>query len=141
MVNPDRIAKILLPIKMLRYFPSEPEVYAELVRIVCEMCSEQPAKAEEQARWLAHAMNGGAFTDWPGPREFRALFCSKYRPRDGNEVFSDLYPEGNYPNLPKSALSPPSPLPPGRVATANPKLDAAVRTLAVVKALPSVSKP
>jgi hypothetical protein len=34
------------------------------------------------------------YKEWPGLREVRAVFCSKFKPRDGFDVDSDVYLDG-----------------------------------------------
>ena len=52
------------------------------------------------------------FNEWPGPRELRALYCSRWRPADGVEAYSMLYPSdesgGGFPRDPEL---PPAPEP------------------------------
>lgn len=47
----------------------------------------------EEAEWLAYRANQ-VFSNWPGVRELRALFCKRFRPKDGVEVDSKIFPEG-----------------------------------------------
>src|SRR5690349_7814500 len=73
---------------MLKFFPSDREARAAIVEMICEMASD-----ECQVEWLvARALR--LYNEWPGPRELRAAFCSKFRPRDGINAYSTVYLDG-----------------------------------------------
>jgi hypothetical protein len=54
------------------------------------MCHDQ-----DQGIWLANRM-AKLYSSWPGTREMRIVYCSKFRPLDGVEISgaSDFFPEG-----------------------------------------------
>jgi hypothetical protein len=80
-INVARVADILGGLALLKFFPSDPRAQTQLLALVCQMI-----ESEEQAEWLVRiALN--TWNEWEGPRELRALFCTKYRPRDGVEAF------------------------------------------------------
>jgi hypothetical protein len=72
----------------LSFFPKEPEARAAIAEMVIELANEP-----EEAIWLARRMLT-LYNEWPGPREMRAVFCSRFVPRDGYEVYSAVYPDG-----------------------------------------------
>lgn len=113
MVNVKEISSILADLTVLKFFPTEPRARAGITRIVCEMVDpSNRVSPEDQARWLV-ARIITLFNEWPGPKEMRAVFCSRFRPADGIEALPDMekYPEG----LPSDpALPPLLPPPPAR---------------------------
>jgi hypothetical protein len=72
----------------LRFFPSDPEARIGIAEELAEMASN-----EEQIRWLVKRLPK-LFTEWPAMHEVRAVFCSKFRPKDGIEVYSGVYLDG-----------------------------------------------
>jgi hypothetical protein len=117
---------------LMAFFPGDPEVRAALVDIVMEMC-----ETRDQLDWLvARALK--LYAKWPGIAELRALYCSRWKPLDGVEVYSSIYLDG----IPSERPAPP---PPPRVPrspkpgdiTRDPELDQAVRNLGEQKRLPT----
>lgn len=80
------VARKLAALMALKYFPREPEAQVAIVSIVCRMASKL-----DQIDWLVESALA-VYDDWPGPRELRALFCSRWRPADGIQAYSQLYP-------------------------------------------------
>ena len=72
----------------LNFFPSEENGQISVATIISSMCH-----TVDQARWLVEKMHR-TYNSWPGPLEMRACFCSKFRPIDGFEVGSTIYPDG-----------------------------------------------
>lgn len=72
----------------MKFFPSDEGAKKEIMALIASMCS-----SDEQVAWLANR-TVALHNEWPGPRELRAVLCSKFRPKDGFEVYSDVYPEG-----------------------------------------------
>ena len=98
--------------------------------------------SEEQVRWLIDRMTSGIYAEWPGVHEMRACFCCRYKPKDGINAYSTIYPDG----LPIDPTAPPRPeiaapklkaLPPGHEATADPELEASIQRLAAKCAMPA----
>ena len=116
----------------LAFFPSETEARAAIAEELVKICPNL-----NEARWLM-ARFRQLFNKWPGPRELRAVYCSRNKPRDGYEVVSDHYPDG-VPVPPagselscRPALESPQypALPPGHVITADPMFENDIRELA-----------
>lgn len=114
----------------LKFFPSSA---AAIAQFIAEM-----AENDEQVRWLAKRMPQ-LYNEWPGALEMRAVFCSKFKPRDGIEAYSrdPRYLEGipsererQTPALPAPAMKA---LPPGRVVSGAASVDGAIRDLARAK--------
>lgn len=72
----------------LKFFPSEVEARIGIAEQIAEL-----AHSEEQVRWLVLRVPK-LYQEWPGMREVRAVFCSKFSPRDGVEVYSDVFLDG-----------------------------------------------
>ncbi len=134
MVNVKRATAIIGELALMKYFPSDPDARTALVRIICNMASN-----EEQIRKLVDR-SLALYREWPGINELRACFCSFAKPADGVEAYSEVYIDGiptekeqsrqiEAPELPA--------LPPGAVVTDKPELDAAVVDLAKKKKMPS----
>jgi hypothetical protein len=83
-----KVAEIVGELTLLRYFPADPIARTALVREICDM-----ADTEDQVRWLVTRMLK-LYQVWPGLGEVRATFCSKFKPRDGVERYSEIYTDG-----------------------------------------------
>jgi hypothetical protein len=83
-----KVAEIVGELTLLRYFPADPIARTALVREICDM-----ADTEDQVRWLVTRMLK-LYQVWPGLGEVRATFCSKFKPRDGIERYSEVYADG-----------------------------------------------
>lgn len=126
MVNVKEISSILAGLTVLRFFPAEPTARAGITRIVCEMVDPSNAIApEEQVRWLVRRMTT-LYNEWPGPREMRAVFCSRFKPADGIEALPDIekFPEGlpADPTLPALAPAAPRQIARGEAVTEDAEL-------------------
>ncbi len=89
MVNITVVDEILTGLEILEFYPSDPAKRLLILGEVCEMAHE-----DDQVRWLvrrARRVFGGR---WPGSEELRACFCHRYKPRDGVEAVSAIYPDG-----------------------------------------------
>ena len=116
---------------LMAFFPSDPEVRAGLVAILLEMI-----ETDEQLDWLvSRALR--LYTRWPGVAEIRALYCSRYKPKDGVEGYSETYSDG-YPSE-RPAGPAPSPLPPGREVTADSFFDKELIAAAKLKKFPGAA--
>lgn len=128
-MNPKRVIELLGRLAMLKYFPANNEAVLEgLLDMVSEMCSD-----ESQVEWLVKRMTGGLYCEWPGPQEMRACFCSRYKPKDGLNAYSQVYPDGipasKEHSLKQITGTEMKALPPGHVASADTRLEAAVMIL------------
>ncbi len=115
---------------LMKYFPAGPEPRAAVMDMLSRMC-----RSAHELEWLTRRMNE-LYSEWPGARELRACYCSKFRPVDNKEVFSETYPEGipseraTLPALPAPSTKA---LPPGRTVSAALSVDLAVCDLARAK--------
>lgn len=65
---------------MLRFFPADEFAKAAVMQLL-----ERMAQDAEQVNWLVRTILE-TYDDWPGPRELRAVFCTRYKPADGVEA-------------------------------------------------------
>lgn len=128
MMDYEAVRDLISDLTVMLFFPSEPAARVALIRMVGEM-----AENEDQVRWLVQRMTSGLYNEWPGPGELRAVFCSRFRPRDGLTAYSSVYPDGIPSERP--AAPPLLALPPGHVASIDPELEHAVREVAAAKDL------
>jgi hypothetical protein len=105
-----RAAGKLAELTLMKFFPSEKAARAALVAQVCSF-----ATTNEQVDWLVKRALV-CYNEWPGIRELRALFCSRWKPADGMEAYSMIYPSTeNGGGFPHSTQYGPQPqLTPGR---------------------------
>ena len=128
-MNLKRVLEALAGLAMLKFFPANNEaVLAALARLVVNMC-----ETEQQVEWLVDRMTSGLYQEWPGPLEMRAVYCSRYKPKDGLNAHSQVYPDG----IPASkeartaiAAAEQKALPPGHTVSADDGCEAAVHILA-----------
>lgn len=136
-MNPENILEMLNELRSLPYFPKDEYVMNALIRLCGSMCN-----TEDQVRWLVNRMTSGIYAQWPGVREMRACFVCRYKPKDGVNATSEIYPDG----LPADPSAPPRlgeykqiHLPPGQV-TADLLFQREMESLAVSKAMPKVGR-
>lgn len=131
-------AAAIARLSLMKYFPSGPDSRAALGAVLMEMC-----EYADQALWLAKRMSE-LYSDWPSEHELRAAYCSKYVPRDGREVYSEIYPDGIPSEKPADTPQLP-PAPPRGLLTADPALQnevsLAARHLGRVKRLEAPRAP
>jgi hypothetical protein len=107
----------------LNFFPREEEAKVAIAEMVMDLVN-----TPEEAAWLSRRMVT-LFNDWPGPREMRAVFCSRYRPQDGCEVNSSVYPDG-IPSEKEQRPALPAPNPRSSIASADTELSTAIARIA-----------
>lgn len=66
----------------MKFFPSDPDARIGIAEELIEIASDA-----EQIRWLVLEAPK-LWSAWPGMLEIRALFCSRFQPRDGVEAIS-----------------------------------------------------
>ncbi len=141
MVNVKEISRILADLTALKRFPIEPSARAAITRMACEMADPtNRIPPDQQIRWLVNRMVT-LYNEWPGPKEMRAVFCSRFKPHDGIEALPDMqqFPDG----IPADpALPPLVPAPDlkqiasGETVTADPELAPTFEKLMSKTALP-----
>lgn len=141
-ITPHDIAVIVSELSILQFFPSDKDARTAIAKDFINICPNI-----DEARWLSRRLRQ-LFNEWPGPREVRAVYCSRAKPRDGIEVGSLLYPDGVPTPVPGSELawypaieSTKTPLlPAGHVVSMDLKFENDIRALAAKKDL-NRSKP
>lgn len=141
MMDPEHVISLLGQLRMLRFFPATPEVMTGLARLVGDMCAD-----ESQVEWLVNRMTSGIYREWPGPHEMRACLCHDFKPKDGINAYSTVYPDGlpTDHTLPKNRrIEAPElkALPPGHTVTTDPELDTLIVQAAAAKAIPTRPLP
>jgi hypothetical protein len=129
-MNPVTVRNILAGLRALPFFDGGEAPVSMLVSMVTGM-----AETEEQILWVVQRMTAGLYEKWPGPLEMRAVYCSKFRPKDGVEAESTIYPNGipsekkpgDLSGLPVPELPA---LPAGHIASTDPEADAIIQALA-----------
>ncbi len=92
-IDLDKLAKRVVRLSALRYFPSREDVEGrlEVVKAVASM-----AGTWERSCWIIDQML--ALTgEWPGVLEMRGVFCHRFRPADGKEATSAICPDDHIP--------------------------------------------
>jgi hypothetical protein len=128
MLNFERVADLLAGLTLMRFFPADDGARLELAKMVARM-----ATTEAQVEWLVQR-SIALYAEWPGAREIRACFCSKFQPADGLSVGSTVYLDG-IPSERKIEAPALVALPPGHVASVDAGLEKDIRLLAAVKDL------
>lgn len=83
-----KYGEIVAGLSALDYFPSDSNARLAIVMQVASM-----VHSTDEAEWLVHRTLG-LYTKWVSPRELRAVFTSKFQPRDGLSAVSGEYPDG-----------------------------------------------
>lgn len=131
MIDVRKAAEDLAALSVLKFFPSDDVARTAILGIVCGM-----AENNEQVRWLVKRTIA-LHNEWPGPKELRAVFCSRHKPKDGINAYSAIYVDGVPPEKPLALDSKPlAALPPGAVVSADPAMDEAIQKLAAAKTMP-----
>lgn len=84
----DEIVPIANGMAAMKFYPGDIDARIAIAEELAYM-----AKNEEQIRFVVRRALG-LYSEWPGIREIRALFCSRYRPADGVECGSTVYLDG-----------------------------------------------
>lgn len=127
-LTPETAAAAVSRLGLMAFFPGDPDIRAALVSVFMEMVD-----TDEQAAWLA-ARALQLYSRWPGVAEIRALYCSRWKPKDGVETYSETYVEG-FPSERKE--EPQIDAPRGAPVTRTADLDVEVKKAAAVKQMPT----
>lgn len=115
-MNAKDLLQLLCALKGLKFFPKGAIPLRGLAAICAAMTDDI-----ERIRWVVKRLLT-LYDEWPGPREFRAVYCSRWRPLDGQEAWSSHFPDG----LPsEKPPAPPNLLPPGVNPGDKPTVDPA----------------
>jgi hypothetical protein len=122
--KPEDFSSAVNQLALMAFFPSDPEVRAALVTVLMDLI-----ETEDQLDWLVNRALR-LYAKWPGVAELRALYCSRFKPRDGIESYSTVYLDG----IP--AESTPLRREPAPLTTADPELRQNVAELAHRRRMP-----
>ena len=89
MLNADNLFKIVGKMGGMKFFPSDIDGRLGIAELLADMCD-----TEEQAIWLIKRMRDLFPGGWPGIGEMRAVYCSKFKPKDRIEANSEVFPLG-----------------------------------------------
>jgi hypothetical protein len=108
MVDVKLAALKIAELSLMKFFPTDDAARGALVRIICGMAHDN-----EQIDWLVERALA-LYNEWPGPMELRALFYTRWTPRDGVTAYSTVYKAdingGGFPDAPGDrALPAPAP--------------------------------
>jgi hypothetical protein len=87
-LTPEAATAAVHRFALMPFFPGDPDIRAALVAVLLEM-----VETAEQLDWLVKRAVP-LYGTWPGVGELRALFCSRWKPKDGIEAYSMVYPRG-----------------------------------------------
>lgn len=76
----DAIVQAVRRMSILKYFPSDEVARVEIMRLLDRLVS-----TPEQLDWLVNALIDEV-GEWPGPKEVRGIFCTRFPPKDGVET-------------------------------------------------------
>lgn len=71
-------------LSVMKFFPSDPIARAEIMSILDRLVS-----TKHQLDWLVDTLINRV-GEWPGPKEVRGVFCTKFPPADGIEADCSL---------------------------------------------------
>jgi len=84
MITKEQAGIAVSRMAVIKYFPSEDMARAELARMLIRMVD-----TGEQLEWLVRSVVENC-EEYPGPKEIRGIFCTRYKPLDGVEVWSAI---------------------------------------------------
>lgn len=82
--NTRDLEQAIEDLAMCEFFPREPGPQAGVMRLLVEM-----VPSREALRWLVDTYTN-RIGKWHGPAELRAVLCTRYKPQDGIEGWSQL---------------------------------------------------
>ena len=87
-LTPESAAAATAQLALMAFFPNDPDTRIAMAEVLIEMVD-----TEEHLNWLVRRALQ-VYSRWPGIAELRALYCSRFKPRDGIETYSEVYGEG-----------------------------------------------
>ncbi len=78
------LTKAIASLTLLRFFPAEDIARASIMELLSRMIG-----TVEQLDWLVVTMIDRV-GEWPGPKELRGVFCTRFKPADGIEAWCSL---------------------------------------------------
>jgi hypothetical protein len=125
-LTPEAAAEAVSRFALMAFFPGDIDTRAALIWALLQF-----VEFEEQLDWLVER-GLKSYSRWPGLGELRALYCSRFRPKDGMEAYSEVYQFG-FPH--ESRQTSQKPLARERRVSADGGLDGETRRVANAKTL------
>jgi hypothetical protein len=127
-LTPEAAAEAVSRLALMAFFPGDIDTRAALIYVFMNLVD-----TTEHLDWLIdRALR--LYSRWPGVAELRALYCSRYRPKDGHETYSEIYESG----FPHESRAETFDAPRGAPVSKDPAIDAVVRKAAAkLKTLPA----
>ena len=123
---PEAAAQAVSKLSLMAFFPSDSDARSALIWALMQL-----AETQEQLEWLVERALK-LYSRWPGVGELRALYCSRFKPRDGVEAYSEIYQRG----FPHESPEPAPPPPRVTITTADREFEREIREAAERKRLP-----
>jgi hypothetical protein len=125
-LTPETASAAVSKLALMAFFPGDPDTRGALIWALMQL-----VETTDQLDWLvARALK--MYTRWPGVGEIRALYCSRFKPKDGVEAYSEIYQCG-FPQQKPAAK-----IPPARevITTSDAEMANQIRAVAGRKQLP-----
>ena len=87
-LTPEVAADAVSKLALMAFFPGDSDTRGALIWALLQF-----VETEEQLDWLVERALQ-LYARWPGVGELRALYCSRFKPRDGVEAYSEIYQSG-----------------------------------------------
>src|SRR5215831_19020667 len=87
-LTPEVAARAVAKLGLMAFFPGDPDTRGALIHVLMEL-----VETEDQLAWLIERALK-LYSRWPGVGEIRALYCSRFKPKDGAEAYSEMYQSG-----------------------------------------------
>jgi hypothetical protein len=126
-ITPKAAAAAVSNLALMAFFPGDPDTRVALMNVLMSLVD-----TKEHLDWLIERALK-LYARWPGVAELRALYCSRYPPKDGAEAYSEIYESGFPHESPAATYVTPAGAPVSNDAT----IDAVVRKAAKLKAMPA----
>ncbi len=88
MPNETIIRRAVARLSLMKFFPADPDFRGAMAELLNQLCS-----SDEQADKLSQHFQR-VYPEWAGAHELRACACSMFKPADGINADSVIYPEG-----------------------------------------------
>jgi hypothetical protein len=129
--TPETATAAVSKLALMAFFPADPDIRAALVTVLLEM-----VETEEQMNWLVNRCLR-LYGKWPGVAEIRAVYCSRWKPKDGLNTYSTVYIDG----IPsEKAGAAPKDAPRGEAVTRDPELNRKIQEVADKKKIHPIGK-
>ncbi len=87
-MNPEKVLQYIGGLSAMKFFPSDVEARVAIAEQFALF-----ARSESEVQWVIRRVLA-LYREWPGVYELRAVYCSKWKPKDGIEAFSAVHVDG-----------------------------------------------